>query len=85
MLFEPELPPEEIAEAIFDFRMTRNRCLSSISGVHVNVVAGTMSLEETASIDKFPDKLVPFHTATSISLTSRPPVSGMVSSSIISL
>ena len=68
VLFEAELAPNQVAERVFDFIVSGNWGLLSVRGVRINIVAAAMSLKIAASLDKFLQELVPFHTATSICL-----------------
>ena len=65
-LFEAELAPNQVAERVLDFIVSGNWSLLSVRGIHINIVAGAMSLKIAASLDQFVQELVPFQTATSI-------------------
>jgi hypothetical protein len=67
---DPELLPDLPTEAVFDFRMPRDRGFLTIGRIEVEVVATAMAMEDASGLPEFLEEGPSLHTSTSIDLLS---------------
>ena len=67
---EPELPLDELAKSIGDFRVTWNRRGSLGPWIEINIVAATTAFPNATCTFKIANEITAFHAGISISFVS---------------